>query len=192
LEKVVDPHRSESCHSSASPSWGIFNPASSGAESKHDSFVSRLMVQLGRFFIVILSFCVTCSVSALCLDPKTSLSGYQIPLQEEVQVTKNIAIGTLTKVQPLYEDPDDPHGITAYLRTVKLSRQLKGNLPKVIRIRDENGSGRYLMEVGEQHLFFISRVGKNLGVNSCGNSANLTETLLQQVKAQLSSESNAP
>ena len=131
---------------------------------------------------------------AVCLDPKTRMSGYQVPLNKEIQSINVIAIGTVTKEQPLHEDSSDPEGITAYIYTVEILRQLKGRLPQVIDMRTENDSGRYSMEVGERHLLFLSKEGQNFIADSCGNSSVLPagNATLKKVQSRLAGRSNVP
>ena len=132
--------------------------------------------------------------SAVCLDPKTFVSGYHLPLNEEVRSTKLIAIGKISKQRALQEDSSDPDGITAHIYTVQIFRKLKGHLPKVISIRVENDSGRYLMDVGEKHLLFLAKEEKYFSIDSCGNSSLLPRgnAVLKQVEAKLAPTSNAP
>ena len=131
---------------------------------------------------------------AVCLDPKTLISGYHVPLDEEVRSRKVIVIGKVVRAEPLQEDATDPEGITAYIYTVQVLRQLKGHLPKVITLRTENDSGRYPMDVGEQHLLFLSAEGKHFVADSCGNSSLLPRgrAVLKSVEAELAKTSNAP
>lgn len=112
---------------------------------------------------------------AACLDPKTLLSGYKVPLALEVRTTEAIVVGRVLSEQGLQEDPTDPDGYTAYDVTIKVLASLKGTLPSVIVIRNDNTSARYPMSVGEEHVMFVSRDGHTLWVNSCGNSAAMPE-----------------
>jgi hypothetical protein len=87
----------------------------------------------------------------------------------------------------LHEDPSDPDGITASAVEIKQITRLKGNMPKVFVIRNENTSARYSMSIGEEHLLFVSRSGRDLWVNSCGNSSAMPEgkALIKQIRMQL-------
>ena len=128
------------------------------------------------------------SANALCLDPNTLISGYIEPLPQEVQTTETIIIGAVENIQPLQEDQDDPLGITAYLLSVKVLRNLKGKLPASITLRIENDSSRYPISIGEQHILFLNKENNVFTVNSCGNSSPLPQGLniLTQVEAELS------
>lgn len=132
--------------------------------------------------------------NALCLDPNTQISGYVVPLAEEIHASEKIAIGKVLKALPLQEDRTDPEGITAYEFTVKVLRNLKGRLPARITVRVENDSSRYPLSVGEKHLLFLNTHGKRFSVNSCGNSSLLPQGVeaLKQVEAQLHYVRNAP
>ena len=137
---------------------------------------------------------LTQSTHAVCLDPVTFDSGYHVPLNEEIQSIRQIAIGEVIKSRYLQEDSTDPDGITAYIYTVRVLRLLKGQLPEVIELRDENDSGRYMMEVGERHLLFLSREGQYFKVNSCGNSSPLilANDVLKQVESILANSEKEP
>jgi hypothetical protein len=152
---------------------------------------------------VIASLCVVALVSllgaapvahAVCLDPKTFISGYHLPLNEEIRSTRAIVIGKVTKSQYLQEDPTDPEGITAYIYTVQILQRLKGRVPRIVNVRNENDSGRYAMDVGEKHLLFLSTQGEHFLVDSCGNSSPLPQgdAVLKRVEAKLGRTSNAP
>jgi hypothetical protein len=128
-----------------------------------------------------------CSANAVCLDPTTFVSGYKVPLASEVRAADGIVIGRVLSQQGLREDPTDPEGYTAYNVTVRVITRLKGNLPSVIVIRNENTSARYPMSIGEEHLLFVSKDGEGLSVNSCGNSSVMPEgkQQVQMIRAQL-------
>lgn len=128
-----------------------------------------------------------CTASAVCLNPTTFVSGYKIPLASEVHAADGIVIGRVLSEQGLREDPTDPDGYTAYNVTVRVITRLKGNLPNVIVIRNENTSARYPMSIGEEHLLFVSKDGEGLSVNSCGNSLAMPEgkQQVQAIRAQL-------
>ncbi len=128
-----------------------------------------------------------CTAGAVCLDPKTFISGYKIPLDSEVRTTEAIVVGRVLSEQGLQEDPTDPDGYTAYNVTIKVLVSLEGTLPTVIVIRNENTSARYPMSVGEEHILFVSRDGQKLRVDSCGNSAAMSEgkQMVSQIHTEL-------
>jgi hypothetical protein len=115
------------------------------------------------------------------------VSGYRVPLNSEIRFSQAIVTGKVIKTSPLQEDRDDPDGVTAYLHTVRVLRQLKGRLPAVISVRVNNDSGRYAMSAGEEHLLFFTMSGSTLSVDGCGNSRQLPQgaDVLRQVEAQL-------
>src|SRR5687767_6959479 len=115
------------------------------------------------------------SALAVCLDPKTLVSGYQVPFGEELESSTAVVVGEITAQESVNEDPSDPEGLAAYIYTVEVSRQLKGNLPQTIRIRVEADSGGYRMAVGEQHVLFLQSEESHLVANDCGNSSQLPE-----------------
>jgi hypothetical protein len=128
-----------------------------------------------------------CSAGAVCLDPKTFISGYKVPLESEVRAVEAIVVARVLSEQGLQEDPTDPEGYTAYNVNVKVLASLKGNLPNVVMIRNENTSSRYTMSVDEEHILFVSRDGHQLRVDGCGNSAAMREgkQLVKQVRMEI-------
>ena len=124
---------------------------------------------------------------AVCLDPRTDKSGYKIPLKKEVLTAEAIVIGRVLSEHRLQEDPDDPDGITASNVTIKVLKKLKGTLPGVIVVRNENTSSRYPMSVGEEHVLFVSRTNREMWIDSCGNSDVMPdgEQVVKEVRKQL-------
>lgn len=125
--------------------------------------------------------------AAACLDPKTFISGYKVPLGLEVRTADAIVLARVLSEQGLHEDPADPDGYTAYNVSLKVLASLKGTLPTVIVIRNENTSARYALSVGEEHILFISRAAQKLQVDSCGNSAEMPEggKTVKQIQTEL-------
>jgi hypothetical protein len=124
---------------------------------------------------------------AACLDPKTGISGYKLPLETEVHRAQAIIIGRVLAERRLQEDPGDPDGITASNFKIKVLKKLKGRLPGVIIVRNENTSSRYPMSVGEEHILFVSRTKREMLIDSCGNSDVLPrgERVLKEIRGQL-------
>ncbi len=127
------------------------------------------------------------AVYGVCLDPETYKSGYKIPLKTEVVTAKSIVIGRVLSAHLLQEDADDPDGITASNVTIKVLTKLKGTLPNVIVVRNENTSSRYPMSVGEEHILFVSRTNREMWIDSCGNSDVMPngEQVVRKIRAQL-------
>jgi hypothetical protein len=151
------------------------------------------ITRLGIVLLIILA-AASPTAYAVCLNPETVMSGYQAPLNKEIQLTEVIAIGTVTKKQALHEDSSDPEDITAYIYTVQIFRQLKGRVPQIIGLRTENDSGPYSMEVGEKHLLFLSKEGQYFIADSCGNSSALPtgDAVVKKVEATLAGRTDAP
>jgi hypothetical protein len=124
---------------------------------------------------------------AVCLNPGTGKSGYKVPLETEIRTTQAIIVGRVLSEQRLQEDPDDPEGITASNFTIKILSRLKGRLPGVIVVRNENTSSRYPMSVGEEHILFVSRTNRGTWIDSCGNSDVLPrgERVVNEIRTQL-------
>ena len=125
---------------------------------------------------------------ALCLDPKSGISGYKFPLRSEIHSAEAIVVGRVLAENALKEDRSDPYGVSAYEVTIKAQAILKGRLPNVFSVRNENTSARYAMSVGEEHVLFISQ-GRDgqLWINSCGNSSmgSKGNDLVNQIQAEL-------
>ena len=128
-----------------------------------------------------------CTARAVCLDPKTFISGYKVPLDSEVRTADAIVVARVLSEQGLNEDPTDPDGYTAYNLTIRVLTSLKGKVPTIVVIKNENTSARYPMSVGEEHILFVSRNGNELWINSCGNSAAMPKgkQLVKQIQAKL-------
>ena len=109
----------------------------------------------------------------VCFYPDSTLSGYRVPLNTEVNATPIIIIGKVTKVRYVQDDPADPDGITAYLYTVDRLQELKGSVPNQITLRAENDSGGYRMSTGETSLLFLKWSNGAFTANVCGNSTEL-------------------
>jgi len=117
--------------------------------------------------------------SALCTDPKTWVSGYRVPLHEELKASIAIVIGNVIEERKVFETPEDPEAYSVIF-TVHVEQVLKGNPLKVFKLRMDLDSGRYSMGVGEKHLLFITKWrwkvrGADYVINSCGNSSTLPE-----------------
>jgi hypothetical protein len=117
----------------------------------------------------------TAAAHAVCFYPHSTLSGYKLPLKAEVRNSRGIAVGTVTGVRAVQEDPSDPVGVTAFIYTVDLSQELKGNVPKRITLRAENDSGGYRMTLGETDLLFLTYLDGKFLVDACGNSTELSK-----------------
>ena len=127
------------------------------------------------------------TAEAVCLDD-AGVSGYQVPLDKEMRVAVAVVLGKVTQKKSLVEDPTDPEGITATIYTLHVSREVRGKVPMTIRIRSENDSGRFWMDVGAEYLLFLSR-DTHQGlyfVDSCGNSGLISDRLsvLRQVEQE--------
>lgn len=124
---------------------------------------------------------------AVCLDTETYKSGYKVPLKAEVRTAQAIVIGRVLSEQSLKEDADDPEGVTASNFAIKVLVKLKGSLPRVIVVRNENDSSRYPMAAGEKHILFLSRTNVETWIDSCGNSEVMPqgEQVVKEVRAEL-------
>lgn len=147
-----------------------------------------------RVVFTVLAFVASAPASALCLDPRTGVSGYQVPLEAEVRSATFILVGQIIRGKALHEDPQDPQGVTAYLWTVKPVRQLKGHAARTVVVRVDNDSSQYPMAVGEKHVLFLSGDSHQAAVDSCGSSSVLPrgEVVRAQAEALLLRAPAAP
>ena len=70
---------------------------------------------------------------------------------------------------------DDPQGIEDTIYAVRVLDVFKGNPCRSLKIRSENTSARFPMQVGEKYLLFITSDGKTHFVDSCGRSGLLKD-----------------
>jgi len=135
---------------------------------------------------------------AVCLYPDKDLSGYRIPLNEEIDSSPLIAIGKVVAEKRLNDVPDGPDWFVATIYSVRVEKVLKGRLPGSIKLRTENDSGRYAMGVGEKHILFLRPLPPKLGAgyyaDSCGNSSTLPggEAVVKAVQARINQARHAP
>ena len=138
-----------------------------------------------NLLLLLAAFGAVRTAGTVCLDEK-GVSGYHAPLDKEMHAALGIVLGKVTRTEDLYEDPTDPQGITATIYTLRVSRELRGKTPTLIKIRSENDSGRFWMDVGVEYLLFLSR-DAHPGfyiVDSCGNSGIVSNRLpvLRQIE----------
>ena len=140
------------------------------------------------FLLALVAIVQVDAAHAICSDPKSGVSGYKVSLRSEIQAAHAIVVGRVVAINGLKEDRSDPDGVTAYDVTISVLASLKGRLPDVFSVRNENTSARYAMSVGEEHVLFISqgREGQ-LWINSCGNSSLTAkdDSLVKQIQAEL-------
>jgi hypothetical protein len=137
--------------------------------------------------------CATPGVAlALCLDPKTGVSGYHVPLEEEVSTSASILVGKVVSVRRIRGESMELGAYSASIYTVHVEQQLKGKAPSIFTVYDENTSARYSMNPGERHLLFIRMwpykiANADFQIDSCGNSDVLPQGdgILRDVKALL-------
>jgi hypothetical protein len=117
--------------------------------------------------------------NAVCLDPKTWVSGYRKPFQEELKESIAIVVANVVSERKVFEDPEDPETYSVIF-TMHTEQVLKGNPLKDFKLRMELDSGRYSLQVGEKHLLFITKwpwkvQGADYAISACGNSTRLPE-----------------
>ncbi len=157
---------------------------------KVTSAISRIAVVAGVIFSL--------GAHAACFDPKALaasgalVSGYDMPVGEETDLTEFIAIGKVVALRQI-PIPDDPEGYPDELYTVQIERVLKGHLPSRIRLYASFSESRYFMKMGERHILFLkrewggSRNGADYYIDDCGNSSTLPKgnSIVKQVEAAL-------
>jgi hypothetical protein len=127
-------------------------------------------------------------VEAVCLDPKSGVSGYKVAFEDELNSSIAIVLAEVIAERKVFETPEDP-GYYSVIFTVRTDQVLLGNPLKTFKLREELDSGRYPMSVGEKHLLFITKWrwkvrGADYVINACGNSSRLPEGNRVVVKVQ--------
>ena len=147
-----------------------------------------------RAIVGFLLCCAAVSGSAVCLDPATAQSGYRQPLAEELRSTELVAVGKVFRERSSRELARDPNAVSVSLYRVRVQHWVKGRSPKWLEVKVENDSGRYNMSVGEVHLLFLNKSGRDFAINGCGNSSVLPvgEPTLAAVRAALAQPGAAP
>jgi len=112
------------------------------------------------------------SALALCSD------GRHPDAVAELKVGDMVA--TVIVVSRLDESsPDDPQGIEDTLYTVRVLDIFKGKPGPSLKIRSENTSSRFPMDVGKKYLLFITNDGQAHFVDSCGRSGLLKDRAME-------------
>lgn len=124
--------------------------------------------------LIVLAGC-SAHATAACLDPRdpTGTRYYYPSLEDETKSSAAIVVAQVVHAEPLNEDRSDPEGWTAFIYTLQIAQVLKGKIQSTFTLRVENDSGGYRMREGETHLLFLSRSAAGLGVDPCGNSAEM-------------------
>jgi hypothetical protein len=128
---------------------------------------------------------------AVCLDPKSGVSGYQVPLKEEIESSLAIVIGTIVEEQEVHDEPSDPQYFSATTYKVLIERKLKGSVGKTMVLWTPNDSSRYAMGAGERHILFLTTSRDNdpshFEANGCGSSSPLPRGhfVVKQVEAAM-------
>ena len=136
--------------------------------------------------------------AAVCLDPKSGVSGYQVPFEDELNSSIAIVLAEVVAERKVFETPEDPEYYSVIF-TVRTNQVLLGNPLKTFKLREELDSGRYPMRVGEKHLLFITKWrwkvrGADYVINACGNSARLPEgdDVVAKVRLTLAKGAHVP
>src|SRR4249919_3519214 len=96
------------------------------------------------------------------------LGDYSMPA--EYQRSEAVISGVVTDAH-LVRDKQDPGSFSGIVYTVEISRSFRGSLHAKVNIYSENSSGRFPMELGTEYVLFLSRQGRTLVADNCGNSA---------------------
>ncbi|QOL25835.1 hypothetical protein LP316_00475 [Thalassotalea sp. LPB0316] len=129
------------------------------------------------FTTILILFCY--ETHAVCFDPKTWISGYKIPLEQEIEESKAIIIGEVIKEERIHDIPNDPEFYSAIHFTIRVEQTLKGDIEDEIMIKETLDSSRYGLSLNEKHILFLypDKYDENFdySVTSCGNSSLLPE-----------------
>jgi hypothetical protein len=99
--------------------------------------------------------------------------GYpNISVKEELNKCKFIVIGTVVKRYIVVDPIEDPEGYEAEIFHVEIESVLQGNPQKkpYLSVYNDNGSSRFVMEVGKKYLLFVYSGIDGFWIDSCGNS----------------------
>jgi hypothetical protein len=147
-----------------------------------------------RWLAFVLVAVVTLNAQAACLDPRDLSTYYYPTLEQEVNTSDAIVVGTVVHERGLNEDKTDPKGWTSFIYKVRVTQVLRGHTPTDVVLKASNDTGGYRMSTGQTHLLFLSRRGTFFTVDPCGNSKDLRkgETVIERVKSLLQSKQHAP
>ena len=114
---------------------------------------------------------------AFCEDPRTKVSGYHIPLSQEIHDSVAIVIGQVIKETRVFEVIEDPEYYYSIF-TVRIEQQFKGKLAAQATFRIDYDSGNYRMSLGERHVLFVRNWpwkidGADYRIDPCGSSETL-------------------
>jgi hypothetical protein len=148
--------------------------------------------------LVGISVAVPNLAAAVCLDPKSGVSGYRVPFQDELNASIAVVVGEVVSERKVFETPEDP-AYYSVIYTVRTEQVLKGRPLKIFRLREELDTGRYPLSVGEKHLLFITHWkwkvrGADYVIDACGNSSRLPEgdQVVAVVQRALNVSAHAP
>jgi hypothetical protein len=119
---------------------------------------SNMNVKFKNYFkwaVSLTLVCVSYVCSAVCLDDKL-ISGYHIPLNQELKASAAVVIGKAIHRQDLTEDSTDPDDITATVWRIQVQRVIHGNIEPEFEIYNPNDSGRFSFEINKTYLLFIT------------------------------------
>ncbi len=155
-----------------------------------------LRVKLKKYLIgtfSLLTLFVTQSSLAVCLDDK-GISGYHIPLNQELKTNVAVIVGKTIGSKNLMNDQSDPDGITATVWKIQVQKIIRGKIESTFEIYNKNDSGRFPFYLHKTYLLFITLVnssGPSISNNfkywadPCGSSGE--ELKSKSVLSQLNS-----
>ena len=101
--------------------------------------------------------------------------------------------GKPKRLSPPFSSNNRPWGLAArYMGAwydVQVTRTFKGKPPLRLRLFSENSTARFWLNKGQRYLLFVTEeafdppIGHALTADTCGNSAKVNHTLLQQLQA---------
>lgn len=104
-----------------------------------------------------------------------------IAVPDEIKVSQFVVIGTVIARKIVVDPIEDPEGYEAEIFHVKVKQVLYGHpkqgaLKPYLAIYNANTSARFLMDMGEKYLLFVSEGADGFFINHCGNSGEVTES----------------
>ena len=92
---------------------------------------------------------------AVCLDEKL-VSGYHIPLNQELKTSVAVILGKTIRSHDLSEDSKYPDDITATVWKIQVQKVIQGKIEPEFEIYNPNDSGRFPFAINKTYLLFIT------------------------------------
>jgi hypothetical protein len=146
-------------------------------------------------FLLIVALCISLNARAVCLELKGPIEVQRHPsVAMEFRSAPWVVVGRAIASRNV-ASPDDPGFYDWTVYDVEVTKVFKGTPPRRIKLRSENSSGRFPLDVGASYLLFVSHAPFTVMagreklprdyVDNCGNSGAADEVpvTLKEVRA---------